>query len=78
MESPFDEEKNRPSITDPIEFTKWTASQKAKAVVHKLKNSEDHEGSPDFIIGADTVVVYEKEIIGKPTSPSHAKEILKT
>ncbi len=77
VESPFDEEKNRPSVNDPVEFTKWTASQKALAVVQKFLLSKDSQHAPDFVIGADTVVVHNEKIIGKPTSPSHAKNMLK-
>ena len=75
MESPFDEENNRPSISDPIDFTKWTASQKAQAVVNQVSNDGRQ---PDFVIGADTIVVHQKQIIGKPTDASHAKAILKS
>lgn len=74
VESPFDEDKNRPSTSDPVEFTKWTASQKALAVVQELKK---HPQSPDYVIGADTVVMLDDKIIGKPSSPDHAKQMLK-
>lgn len=64
-------------MNDPVEFTKWTASQKALAVVQKFLLSKDSQHAPDFVIGADTVVVHNEKIIGKPTSPSHAKDMLK-
>ena len=52
MQSPFDEDKNRPKTNDPKEFTQWTASQKALATIEDLKT---HSNPPDFVIGADTV-----------------------
>ena len=73
MASPFDEESNRPPTTVPSEFTSWTASQKALAVVDSLRNCAN---PPDIVIGADTVVVLENKILGKPTSPQHANETL--
>lgn len=43
--------------------------QKARAVGGRVKNS--------IIIAADSLIVFNKEIIGKPTSVQHAKRILK-
>merc|ERR1711928_54611 len=37
--SPFNEDQNRPDTNDPQEFTKWTASQKALAIVEQLKHT---------------------------------------
>lgn len=72
--SPFDEDLNRPKTDDPREFTQWTASQKANAVVESLKHTNQ---PPDMIIGADTVVVHNSQILGKPTSPENAVEMLR-
>ena len=49
----------------PVEISK----QKAKTVIKRHKNA--------IIIAADTVVILEKEIIGKPKSKKEAKQILK-
>jgi len=73
--SPFNEDQNRPDTNDPQEFTKWTASQKALAIVEQLKHTSQ---SPDIIIGADTVVVHNSHILGKPTSAKNAVDMLKT
>ena len=72
--SPFNEDLNRPKTDDPREFTQWTASQKANAVVESLKHTNQ---PPDMIIGADTVVVHNSQILGKPTSPENAVEMLR-
>jgi len=73
--SPFDEDENRPDTNDPQEFTQWTASQKAHAVVNDLKRNDD---SPDIVIGADTVVVHDCKILGKPHTRENAVEMLRT
>jgi septum formation protein len=74
MQSPFDEDKNRPKTNDPKEFTQWTASQKALATIEDLKT---HSSPPDFVIGADTVVFLDGNILGKPTDSDNAVEMLK-
>lgn len=74
MQSPFDEDANRPSTNEPKEFTTWTASQKALAALEDLKNLPN---PPDYVIGADTIVFLEDKIIGKPRDPQHAREMLK-
>jgi nucleoside triphosphate pyrophosphatase len=53
----------------PAEFVELQSLEKAKLVAAK------HKGA--IIIGADTVVVLEDEIIGKPKTKKEAKEILK-
>ena len=74
MQSPFDEDKNRPKTNDPKEFTQCTASQKALATIEDLKT---HSNPPDFVIGADTVVFLDDNIFGKPTDSDNAVEMLK-
>jgi septum formation protein len=74
VQSPFDEDKNRPNTNDPKEFTQWTASQKALATIEDLKTQSN---PPDFVIGADTVVFLEDYILGKPTDSDNAVEMLK-
>lgn len=74
IQSPFDEDENRPNINEPKEFTKWTASQKAHAALKDMMNKPN---PPDFVIGADTVVFLDHQIIGKPKNLEHAEEMLK-
>ncbi|XP_046442792.1 dTTP/UTP pyrophosphatase-like [Daphnia pulex] len=74
VQSPFDEDKNRPNTNDPKEFTQWTASQKALAIIEDMKTQSN---PPDFVIGADTVVFLEDKILGKPTDTENAVEMLK-
>lgn len=46
------------------------AAQKAREVAHTISNA--------LVIGADTIVVFNGEILGKPETPEHAKEMLYT
>lgn len=38
---------------------------------------EQGPNAADFIIGADTIVSFENEILGKPKDKEHAKQMLK-
>ncbi len=61
-------EKMNPRL-GPRAQAEYLSQQKAKAVGRRVKNS--------IIIAADSLIVLNKEIIGKPTSMQHAKRILK-
>lgn len=52
------------------------ARQKA-AEVFALKRDDDNREKPLFIIGADTIVVFNNEILGKPRDREHAYEMLR-
>ncbi|MEA3501115.1 MAG: Maf family protein [Candidatus Marinimicrobia bacterium] len=56
------------TIKDPIEFAKIASLKKAKTIADKYNNS--------LVIGADTIVVLNNKIIGKPNSKKDAIEIL--
>lgn len=58
----------QPGIT-PREYVQNMASEKAASIFEQFPE--------DRVIGCDTIVVYEDEIIGKPTSREHAFQILK-
>jgi septum formation protein len=53
----------------PHEVVMELAERKAASV------AKDNPGS--FVIGSDTVVVHQGEILGKPTDSNHAKEMLR-
>lgn len=63
------EEKKLPGET-PSEFVQRAAYDKAVAI--SIGNIDA------WILGADTVVVYDNKIIGKPRDADHATEILQT
>lgn len=58
-----------PDGTKPEAAAVMTATKKAKAVA--IENSEA------VVIGADTIVVCDDKILGKPRNEEHAKEILR-
>ena len=51
------------------------AEEKARIVARQL--AKDAVDDFTFIIGADTVVVIDSEILGKPSSPGNAREMLR-
>ena len=61
------------TINDPISTAKGFAFGKAKSVFSALKNSEEY-----IVLGADTIVVLDDQILGKPTDFAHAKSMLKS
>jgi septum formation protein len=61
------EEEN--SIGNPEEQVLKLSEEKAEAVAQKIENS--------IILGADTIVVLENEILGKPKDQNQAFQILK-
>ncbi|HBQ61463.1 MAG TPA: septum formation inhibitor Maf [Balneolaceae bacterium] len=54
--------------SDPQEIVEDLALLKAKDVAHNFKDS--------LVIGADTIVVYQDEILGKPSDPQQALSYL--
>lgn len=63
-------------LADPPEAAKKLAERKAGAVVQELLASEDARGMM-IVIGADTMVVKDGQIFGKPKNLSHAKHMLR-
>ncbi|MDP2649331.1 MAG: Maf family protein [bacterium] len=66
--SNFDESSIDQRKYSPIEFAKHLSLQKAKEVAKKYKDA--------VIIAADTLVVLDDEILGKPSNEKHAREML--
>lgn len=56
------------------DYVRRLAEEKARTVARQL--AKDAVGEFSFIIGADTVVVIGNEILGKPSSPANAREML--
>ncbi len=74
-----------PSHCDESVPTDWSADKvveqlalrKARAVVEQAKASIDEPYNGIFIVGADTVVVSDGEILGKPLDEADAAQMLK-
>ena len=73
--SEVDETLEPDLLADPPEAAKKLAERKAGAVVQEVL-AEDYTGMA-AVIGADTMVVCEGEIFGKPVSLSDAKRMLR-
>jgi len=65
---PSEYEEDHSLQMNPHEFVKFLATLKARDVASRVDSA--------FVIGADTMVVFEKEIIGKPKNAKEASEIL--
>ena len=59
------------SGTDPQVIVQELARRKAHAV------ASHHAGEDAYVIGADTIVVYEGEVLGKPKDPDDARRMLR-
>lgn len=63
------QEKVDPALT-PAQLVKRLALQKAGDIARQFR------GKKHIVIGADTIVMRRREILGKPRDPLHAREIL--
>jgi septum formation protein len=70
IESGVDEPKA--GDADPEAYARGLASQKAEAVALRLRG----EGSRAAVLGADTIVVIGREVLGKPESDADAVRML--
>jgi septum formation protein len=61
----------------PIGFATRLAQEKAQAVFDQHRAALDHPGDPLLVLGADTVVVIENEILGKPQNAEDATRMLR-
>lgn len=73
--TPVDESLEPDLLADPTEACKKLAERKAGAVVQEVL-AEDYTGML-IVIGADTMVVKDGEIFGKPRSLSDGKHMLR-
>ncbi|KAF8785648.1 dTTP/UTP pyrophosphatase-like [Argiope bruennichi] len=75
--SNFAENLDQSSFSSPAEFVKETAKQKALDVAGSIEAKAKQHDLPHLIIAADTVVVLDNKIIGKPKSEEDNIDILK-
>ncbi|KAF9987667.1 hypothetical protein BGZ65_002525 [Modicella reniformis] len=71
--STFPETLDKSLFSHPSEYVKENARQKALEVYERLKTAGD---TPDLVIGADTVVAHDSQILEKPNSEQHAINML--
>jgi septum formation protein len=72
---PADIPENRHTGEDPIAFVLRLAREKAEAV---HAQNEPSGAEPLIVLGADTIVVVGDQILGKPASPGHAAQMLRS
>ncbi len=68
------DETRRPN-EHPADYVRRLAEEKARTVARQL--AKDAASDSTLIIGADTVVVIDSEILGKPSSAANARETLR-
>jgi len=76
--STFDESLDK-SMFAPVEYAKETARQKALEVFSRSKSPFEarHGLPPSLVVGADTIVVLDGQILEKPTSRENARQMLR-
>lgn len=70
------EQKEHSQFLEPEDFVKELALQKAIAVANKIEGKLEEETEEKIILGADTIVVYDHKILGKPRDMEHAFHML--
>lgn len=71
---PSDIPEERGDDESPVAYTERLAEQKAADVADALEGGESSH--PAWMIAADTIVVFEGEVLEKPESPERAREML--
>lgn len=70
--SPADIDEECDGKIDPVDFAVKTAAKKARTVAERLAE----QGRRPWIVAADTIVVVENEVLGKPADAKEAKSML--
>jgi septum formation protein len=60
----------------PDAYALGLAARKAEAVVARLAREDRADGA--FVLGADTIVVVDERVLGKPRDDAHAREMVGT
>lgn len=68
---PVDIDESRKSGEDIVDYVSRLANEKAMASFKR-----DRPGDKDLVLGADTIVVLDGEVLGKPENREHARAML--
>lgn len=68
--------EERITSTEPSKVVEELSCQKAMFTAHALEKEQADDLADILIIGADTIVSYEGKILGKPSDPKAAVEML--
>jgi septum formation protein len=74
--SPADIDETRHPNEEPVAYVERLALQKAQATAQRLSSTAS-SSERCLILGADTVVVVERELLGKPIDEADARRMLK-
>ncbi len=66
----------RPGET-PREFAMRVAGEKARAVWRTFREPDEATGLPRLVLGADTIVVVDEQVLGKPEDAEDARRMLR-
>jgi len=61
----------------PLDFACRLAREKARAVWEQLGKEKAAEGRPPLVLGADTIVLVGREVLGKPADAADAARMLR-
>ncbi|XP_001625425.2 probable bifunctional dTTP/UTP pyrophosphatase/methyltransferase protein [Nematostella vectensis] len=75
--SVFEENLDKSSFEHPKDYVLENAKQKALEVAQRMRDDKQNN-IPDLVIGSDTIVVLENEILEKPKSKENAFKMLKS
>jgi len=66
-------DEGAPGSQSPEAYARWAAEHKGATVVAQLST----EGSPAFVLAADTIVVIDGGVLGKPSDAADAERMLR-
>jgi septum formation protein len=66
---PSEIDESRVTLTEPVEYVKTLAQAKTNDIAHQYPDK--------WVIGADTIVLIDGQILGKPSSKTDARKMLK-
>ena len=69
--------EERQSREDPMHFAQRLAREKAEVVYRARVEKYDASGEPLLVLGADTIVVCDEEVLGKPVDDDDAARMLR-
>lgn len=69
-------DESTPADWTPPQIVEALALRKARAVKEMLERSQEDDGTPAVVIGADTIVVLDGEMMGKPRDDGEAAGML--
>lgn len=75
---PSDFDESSVSVTDPGELVQTLAYSKAKTVLDTMVAEKRIPDAGVVVIGADTVVVLQNQVLGKPIDTADARRMLKS